>query len=110
MAEIDNYRPISILPSMSKILEKVVFKQLMAHFEQNGLLSHFQYGFRRMRSTELAVTHLTDVIRREGENGNLTGCVFIDLSEAFDTISHSGLLSKLSTYGVRGTELAWLIH
>lgn len=107
MAEIDNYRPISILPSMSKILEKVVFKQLMAHFEQNGLLSHFQYGFRRMRSTELAVTHLTDVIRREGENGNLTGCVFIDLSKAFDTISHSGLLSKLSTYGVRGTELAW---
>ena len=107
MAEIDNYRPISILPSMSKILEKVVFKQLMAHFEQNGLLSHFQYGFRRMRSTELAVTHLTDVIRREGENGNLTGCVFIDLSKAFDTISHSGLLSKFSTYGVRGTELAW---
>ncbi|PFX32846.1 putative RNA-directed DNA polymerase from transposon BS [Stylophora pistillata] len=66
-----------------------------------------KYGFRRMRSTELAVTHLTDVIRREGENGNLTGCVFIDLSKAFDTISHSGLLSKLSTYGVRGTELAW---
>ena len=62
---------------------------------------------RASSSTELAVTHLTDVIRREGENGNLTGCVFIDLSKAFDTISHSGLLSKLSTYGVRGTELAW---
>lgn len=76
---------------MSKVLEKVVYRQLMSHLEQNNLLSHFQYGFRRNRSTELAVTHFTDFIRKQAENGKLTGCVFIDLSKAFDTISHSGL-------------------
>ena len=72
-------RPISILPSMSKLLERVVhiYKQLMAHLEQNSLLSHFQYGFRHKRCTDLAVTHLTDAIRREAENDSLTGCAFI---------------------------------
>ena len=80
----------------------------MAHLEQNGLLSHFQYGFRPKRSTKLAVTHLTDAIRREAENGNLTGCVFINLSKAFYIISHSGLLSKLPFYyGIFGTEFTW---
>ena len=56
----------------------------------------------------MAVTHLTDAIRTEAENGKLTGCVFIDLSKAFDTISHSGLLSKLPFYGIFGTEFTWL--
>ena len=98
----------SVLPAMSKILERVVCNQLMAHLERNGLISQFQYGFRSKRSTELVVTLLTDVIRREAEKGNLTGCVFVDLSKAFDTISHSGLLCKLPIYGVHGTELAWL--
>ena len=95
LAEIDSYRPISILPSMSKILEKVVYRQLMFHLEKNRLLSHYQYGFRRNRSTELAVTYFTDFIKKQAENDHLTGAVFIDLSEAFDTVSHSGLLRKL---------------
>ena len=79
LAEIDNYRPISILPSISKILEKVVYRQLMTYL-QNGLLSQFQYGFRRYRSIELAVTHFTDAIRKQAEKGHFTGCVFIDLA------------------------------
>ena len=88
MVEHDSYRPISILPVLSKILERIVFKQLLSHLENNGLLSSFQLGFRSKRSTELAVTYFTDIIRKEVDNGNILGAVFIDLSKAFDTVSH----------------------
>ena len=88
MVELDNYRPISILPVLSKILERIVYKQLLSHLENNGLLSSFQLGFRFKRSTELAVTYFTDIIRKEVDNGNILGAVFIDLSKAFDTVSH----------------------
>ena len=107
-AEIDNYRPISILPTLSKILEKIVYKQLMAHFERHNLLFEYQFGFRPNRSTELAVTYFTDFIRKEADSGKATGAVFIDLTKAFDTISHSIMLSKLSRYGVSDMELQWL--
>ena len=107
LAEIDNYRPISILPTLSKILEKIVYKQLMAHLERHSLLFEYQFGFRPNRSTELAVTYFTDLIRKEADSGKATGAVFIDLSKAFDTISHSVLLKKLSRYGVYDMELQW---
>ena len=87
----DNYRPISILPTLSKILEKIVYKQLMAHLERHSLLFEYQFGFRSNRSTELAVTYFTDLIRKEADSGKATAAVFIDLSKAFDTISHSVL-------------------
>ena len=93
MVELDNYRPISILPVLSKILERIVYKQLLSHLENNGLLSSFQFGFRSKRSTELAVTYFTDKIRKEVDNGNILGAVFIDLSKAFDTVSHSRVSS-----------------
>ena len=89
MVELDNYRPISILPVLSKIVKRIVYKQLLSHLENNGFLSSFQFGFRSKRSTELAVTYFTDIIRKEVDNGNILGAVFIDLSKAFDTISHS---------------------
>ena len=107
MAEIDNYRPISILPTLSKILEKMVHKQLMKLLEFNGFLSEHQFGFRPNRSTELAVTLFTDLIRKEADGGKATGAIFIDLSKAFDTISHSVLLEKLSRYGIQDNELNW---
>ena len=107
LAKIYNYRPISILPTVSKILLKIVHKQLMAHMEHHSLLFKNQFGFRPNRSTELAVTYFTDFIRKEADNGKATGAVFIDLSKAFDTISHSVLLSKLSRYGVYDMELQW---
>ena len=65
MAEIGNYRPISILPALSKILEKMVHKQLLKHLEFNGFLPEHQFGFRPNRSTELAATFFTDLIRKE---------------------------------------------
>ena len=95
---LDNYGPISILPIFSKILEKVVHDQFMQYLESNGLLSKHQFGFRKNRSTELAVTYFIDQIRKEADDGKLTGAIFID------TISHPGLLGKLPSYG---TEYIW---
>ena len=105
LAEIDHYRPNSILPTLSKILEKIVYKQLMAHLECHSLLFEYQFGFRLNCSTELAVTYFTDLIRKDASSGKATGAVFIDLSKAFDTISPSVLLSKLSRYGECDMEL-----
>jgi len=79
----------------------------MAHLERHNLLFEYQFGFRSNRSTELAVTYFTDLIRKEANSGKATGAVFIDLSKAFDTISHSVLLNKLSRYGVYNMELQW---
>ena len=83
------------------------YKQLLSHLGNNGLLSSFQFGFRSKRSTELAVTYFTDEIRKEVGNGNIVGAVFIDLSKAFDTVSHSCLLNKLPSYGINNKELHW---
>ena len=102
-----NYRPISILPIVSKIIEKIVHNRLIAFLNKHDLLSKSQFGFRAKRSTELAVTLLCDQIRRNADNKMLTGCIFIDLSKAFDTLSHAKLLLKLSAYGIANTELEW---
>ena len=103
----DNYRPISVLPIVSKVIEKIVHKQLMNFLDKNKLLSTRQFGFRAKMSTELAATLLLDDIRRNVDKGQLVGAVFVDLSKAFDTISHSKLLTKLPSYGIDGKELAW---
>ena len=67
---------MSILPVLSKILERIVYKQFLSHLENNGLLSSFQFGFRSKRSTKLAVTYFTDVVRKEVDNGNILGAAF----------------------------------
>ena len=85
LAEIDNYRPISILPTLSKILEKIVHQQLMAHLECHILLSEYQFSFCPNHAMELAVTYFTDLIRKEADSGKATKAVFIDLSQPFDT-------------------------
>ena len=90
--EIGNYRLISLLPILSKIFEKVVYSRLVSYLESNNLLPDNQFGFRSKHSTELAVTYFTNMIRKEADNDRVTGAVFIDLSKAFDTISHSGRL------------------
>ena len=106
-SDFDNYRPISILPSISKVIEKIVHRQLMRFLNDNRLLSDNQFGFRPGMSTELAAIKFSDDIRRTVDQGQMGGAVFIDQTKAFDTISHGRLLSKRPAYGVTGVELDW---
>ena len=106
-SDIGNYRPISILPVLSKVLGSLVHQKLINYLEENCLLYDHQFGFRSKRSTELAVTLLVDKIRKKSDKGNITGAIYIDLSKAFDTVSHSSLLDKLTSYGIKDFELLW---
>ena len=102
----DNYRPISILPTVSKIVEKAAHVQLCTHLEQNKLLSHSQYVFRQRRSTSTALINFKDQILENMDNGQVTGSVFLDLRKAFDTVGHLILINKLKCLGVSGKSLS----
>ena len=103
---IANYRPISLLPTLSKIFERVIHTQLYTYFDENKLLSEQQYGFREKHSTELAAVKLVDYINHEMDIGNTPEAIFIDLSKAFDTINFDILIHKLQFYGLSGNSLA----
>ena len=99
---LDNYRPVSILPLFGKILEKLIYSRLYSFFSSSGTIYENQFGFRKHHSTSHAVNFSVNHILNEIEQKNHVIGIFIDLSKAFDTISHEKLLHKLSFYGVRG--------
>jgi hypothetical protein len=106
----ENYRPISILPILSKLMEKAVHHQLLEYLENHKLLTNYQFGYRKRKSTQSASTLLTDNIRKSIDKGELVGSVFVDLTKAFDTISHDLLLNKMNTYGIREKEYDWFAN
>ena len=98
--ELGNYRPISVLPLVSKIFEKIIYRQLYDYLQDNSLLNTYQSGFRSMHSTLTALLETTNNWSINIDNGLLNGVLFIDLKKAFDTIDHEIILRKLANYGV----------
>lgn len=102
-----NYRPISLLSCLSKILEKLVTIKLVSYLEKNKLLTDRQFGFRKGISTNDALLKLTSTITKRLDAGEKVIGVFLDLKKAFDTVSIPILLTKLNSMGVRGHVLQW---
>ena len=89
-----NYRPISLLPLVSKVIEKVIFDQTQTFLNENNILYKFQSGFRPNHSTDFCLSYLNDKILKGFDSGLLTGMILIDLQKAFDTIDHDILIKK----------------
>lgn len=101
----NNYRPISILPYISKVLEKIIHKRIMDYLSNNNILSSSQFGFQRTLSTYMPVLLLQEYITKAFENGNIAVAIFLDLKKAFDTVDPDILIQKLKQYGIQGAPL-----
>ncbi|GFR87065.1 reverse transcriptase [Elysia marginata] len=103
-----NYRPVSNLPFLSKILEKVVLKQLMEHLAKNDLVEELQSAYKPLHSTETALLKVTTDLLNATDEGLVSVLALLDLSAAFDTIDHHILLDRLKiTFGISETALCW---
>ena len=106
--ELKNYRPISNLCFLSKLLEKVVLNQLNFHLSTNNLLNPFQSAYRQSHSTETALLHILNDLLLATDSGKVSLLILLDLSAAFDTIDHTILLTRLQhTFGISDTALSW---
>ena len=103
----NNYRPISIISPVAKVMEKVIYDQLYEYLHARQLLSKYQSGFRSMHSTVTALLDATNQWYLNIDNDMVTAVIFLDLAKAFDTIDHSILLNKLRLYGVHESAIKW---
>ena len=106
-SNLNNYRPISVIPVVLKVFEKIVYDQLYQYLNDNQLLSSCQSGFRTLHSTLTALLEATNSWSVNIDNGFLNGVVFIDLKKAFDTIDHEIILRKLSYFGADQATAKW---
>ena len=105
--DVSNYRPISILSSTSKIMEKIIYDQVESYLIKNNVLYEFQSGFRQNFSTDTCLIHLNDFIKSEISLGRYVGMILIDLRKAFDTVNHSIMCQKLEAIGFDNLTVKW---
>ncbi|XP_067320839.1 uncharacterized protein [Anolis sagrei] len=106
--KLDNFRPVSNLPFLGKVMESVVASQLQVFLRDTDYLDPAQSGFRPGHGTETVLVALVDDLRRELDRGSVSLLVLLDLSAAFDTVDHGILLGRLAEMGLGGTALQWL--
>ena len=105
--EPSNYRPLSILSTLSKIFERSATNQLISYLEENSLLNETQHAYRKGHSTQTCLSEIVNYIYRENDDGNVVGIASLDLSKAFDSVNHSHLLQKLNDLGLNNSSLEW---
>ena len=105
--EFSNYRPVSVLPVFSKVIERLMYNRLFNYINANKLLYKYQFGFQKGRSTAMALILLVDKISEAIEKGEVVLGVFLDFSKAFDTVDHKILMEKLKLYGITGVNHDW---
>ena len=99
----NNYRPISLLSNLNKILEKLMFTRAYNFLEKNNIIYKLQFGFRKKHSTNRALIDITENIWKALDNGKFACGIFIDLQKVFDTVNHNILINKLNHYGIRSS-------
>lgn len=105
--DMGNYRPISLVSTVSKVLERIVLTRIVQHIVKNRLLSADQHGFTKNKSTSSAIVDLVEHILDHIEEGKGIVGIFVDLSKAFDCLCHKVILDKLLNMGIQGSALAW---
>ena len=102
-----NYRPISVLPCFSKLLERIMYNRLFKYLSENGILYKKQFGFQTSHSTEHAILLLVNQLYQSFDESKFTLGMFIDLSKALDTVDHKILTKKLELFGIKDCNLRW---
>ena len=105
-----NFRPISTLTTFTQVLEKLFYKQIINYIERQNIIYQCQFGFRKGYSTSMAISEITNSLRKAIDNNLYTCGVFLDFTKAFDTVNHGILLDKLEAYGIRGIPLNWFVN
>ena len=102
-----NYRPVSVLPVFSKLIERLMYNRLVMFVNNNDFLYRYQFGFQKGKSTYMALLLLVDKIAEALDKVECVVGIFLDFSKAFDTVNHDILLQKLNLYGVKDIALTW---
>ena len=102
-----NYRPISVLPCFSELLERIMYNRLVKYLSENSILYEKQFGFQTSHSTEHAILLLVNQLYQSFDESNFMLEIFIDQSKAFDTVDHKILTKKLELYGIKDCNLRW---
>ena len=102
-----NYRPISLLSNIDKVLERLMYNCLYNFLEMNSVIYNLQFDLRQKYSTSHVLIHLTDKIREQLDSGNFACEIFLDFQKAFDAVDHDILIQKLNHYGFRGVANNW---